>query len=1429
MSHRPRPIDTPNARELTRRLIRASNEEPGNLEATLHRIAETARQDFSADFCIIFASNPITGSFVGSPIVVGDGAREMELALSRPREDGMAQTVLQEGIIVVENLEKEPGYASDFTRAHGIRSFAGLALRTMRRQRPLAVLYLDSRTPSGFMAEDKDVLEDFTHHASRHLQNTWFLARNQAVAEVGREINQCRLASHGDLFGTLIRQLSRIIDANHLALLAVRRREAEAVDLYVRQNGKTEQRESLNLEEGWGWLFEQRKGVLVRSWSVECSSYPFDLTALPGIAPAGGKPESLLFVRLLFEDRTLGILGVQHPSLQAYEHEDRHILELLANHVALALNNFHLFEDLRRLNEAGQTLTRNLESEDVLQRVVDLIHETTGADLTLLYPYLQATESFVLPPPRKGSFWAPDSSFHLQFVRADDIAALAIKKGVARFAREAETLYSLLGGPGQRKGSFEKREEVRSVAVVPLRVGEESVGVLFVNFRTSQSFDEPQQQLISSLANYAAIAIKNAREFGALSRRHIEELKTLQAVDRELSQFDNLADLLQKILEQAVSRVKAATIASVLLYHPRRQELRVETAIGRGRERWLGRTLRLNERGITVQAFEQKRLIMVPDVHALEWREIFLDIDAGTRSELDVPLLDGERVLGVLNFESTEPNAFTEQDIRFLSTLAGQAVLAVRQAQALETQKRLAEERETLIRLGKELTRRLENQVLKLIVERALENTHADAGGLALLDTDRKNLFVAAEVGNSNEKPGRLIPLDKGVIGFMMTQGLPKLNIGDVTRDSLKDIYLPVIPDTRSELAVSLFAGRELKGVLNIESREPDHFDERDERFIEALADFAVIAIQNAERYNRAEERREKLKALLEGGQQVIRQLDNPAMVMRAVVEHAVKLTGATQAHFDLYEGGRLVTTYQARSSQGLDVDSFKVFDLTEPGAEMPPLGIMGYVAETRTSYRTRGDAQQDHFFKGDKWVHSELTVPLLRGSGELLGVLNVESRWPDAFDPDTQEALELYAAQTVVAIENTRNFARAERERRRFELLLKASQELEKISDPEKAYKVVLEIAAAQYQSQVVLRRFDPDTKDLIRVLATQKEPPPKERIPYDDPLNGRVAREKQPLVVPDAEDPPPGVGTFDRSNPRDRAFIVVPVQFAQCYYGNLALSHERPHYFQNADLELLSGLAQQLAFTLHRIEEARTRQEREQRAKEGEVMSRVGHQAYEITHRMGNEFGPHQTYVRRLREALHKAGVHDANLEGYLDEIANSAEWVLDVSDRLHEEVAHPTQPSLVSVSELIDDAIPGLHLDHRPDIALMRQVSPGTGKVFVDQKQITAALFNLMSNAVEAMPGGGGLTVGAENDGDRRVRIWVRDTGPGVPEKDRAKVFALFYSSKGKSRGFGLWSVQTNVSVNGGTVTIGESQPGEGATFVVELPRAVEDPYV
>jgi nitrogen fixation/metabolism regulation signal transduction histidine kinase len=117
---------------------------------------------------------------------------------------------------------------------------------------------------------------------------------------------------------------------------------------------------------------------------------------------------------------------------------------------------------------------------------------------------------------------------------------------------------------------------------------------------------------------------------------------------------------------------------------------------------------------------------------------------------------------------------------------------------------------------------------------------------------------------------------------------------------------------------------------------------------------------------------------------------------------------------------------------------------------------------------------------------------------------------------------------------------------------------------------------------------------------------------------------------------------------------------------------------------------------------------------------------------------------------------------------------------------------------------------------------QLDPKLKPVPADAELLHRAISNLVLNAMDAMPQGGTLTLRTRPQGGN-VLIEVADTGAGMTAEERERIFSPYYTSKTQGTGLGLAIVQSVVSDHGGRVSV-QSEPGQGTTFVIELPDAI-----
>jgi signal transduction histidine kinase len=147
-----------------------------------------------------------------------------------------------------------------------------------------------------------------------------------------------------------------------------------------------------------------------------------------------------------------------------------------------------------------------------------------------------------------------------------------------------------------------------------------------------------------------------------------------------------------------------------------------------------------------------------------------------------------------------------------------------------------------------------------------------------------------------------------------------------------------------------------------------------------------------------------------------------------------------------------------------------------------------------------------------------------------------------------------------------------------------------------------------------------------------------------------------------------------------------------------------------------------------------------------------------------------------------------------------------------------------AVVDCSAVLEDALrytADLRAAH--GVSVVRQYEPAVPAAHADPELLRPVLLNLIRNAVQAMPGGGVVTVGVAAAGGA-VDLTVTDTGPGIPAAEQETIFRPFYTTRAKGTGLGLSVARELVQAMGGTLGV-TSAVGEGATFTVRLAAATE----
>jgi signal transduction histidine kinase len=216
-------------------------------------------------------------------------------------------------------------------------------------------------------------------------------------------------------------------------------------------------------------------------------------------------------------------------------------------------------------------------------------------------------------------------------------------------------------------------------------------------------------------------------------------------------------------------------------------------------------------------------------------------------------------------------------------------------------------------------------------------------------------------------------------------------------------------------------------------------------------------------------------------------------------------------------------------------------------------------------------------------------------------------------------------------------------------------------------------------------------------------------------------------------------------------------------------------------------------------------------------EKLAVLGQVADTVGHELRNPLGVMSNAVYYLQAVLSDA---DETTKEYLgiikDEISNAERIVSDLLDAVR---TKPPNPAMVEIAGMVEQTL--RKCDIPPAVTVRLDLPAGLPVVRVDPMHLHQVLWNLITNALEAMPHGGTLTIQAAEDRTAHVlRISVRDSGTGIAPEHLARLFEPMFTTKARRVGLGLVVVKNLAQANGGSVGV-ESGPGGGSIFTVSLP--------
>ncbi len=863
-------------------------------------------------------------------------------------------------------------------------------------------------------------------------------------------------------------------------------------------------------------------------------------------------------------------------------------------------------------------------------------------------------------------------------------------------------------------------------------------------------------------------------------RQRLREAASINSVGRAMRTSLDMDTLLETLYLQ-VAHLLGVDSFEVALVDPTTNSLRFPLAVREGRHE--SRPPRPMGHGLVEYVIENRAPLLIESDVIRTAKGMGLEPpEVAPYSWLGVPLLAPDRALGCIVVSSYRPDRpLDRHHLHMLTTIAPHASMAVENALLYGQMRDRAAQMVTLNELAARMSSSLQRErVQELAADAMLKLAHCDAAAIFLKDGEDEVKPAYTLAVSADELPG--LPCH------------PDDHAGPIFRADLRKAsdVLHAAEFTsagfRALIQLPLHAPGGTIGALVGLYRRPFHLAGDELELLQAFANQVALSLSNARLYEMTDKalalRVEQLSALTEVNRELSATLDLEHL-FQMVLDRAME---ATESRY-----GALMIRHPEKPGF-MQVVAARGYDSTPRAGEVMPLdNVTGRVLQNGQVAVLDEVREEPEYVPFSPDVRSQMSVPIIH-EGRPEGVITLESDVPSAYDPDKVDFVTQLAIQAALAIHNARLFAQITETNERLRAILNSTREGMLMIDREGEILMVNsrlgELIGMDVDGWV-------HTK-LVRLLAE-----PALRVPQ------RFGFEPQEML--DLLD-----GLRNRELPDLRTFTY-------------PLEGER--YLERSvtpvlDEEMrLIGVLMVLRDVTEQEELAQTREAltsmivHDLRSPLTAVMSSL---------KLINELIPPES---DLRDVI--ARVTDTSIRA-VRKLLNLVESLLDISKM--ESGSMELTRDIHSLEAIIREAWDTLEpLANELGVEMVLDVPPDLPPVDVDDYKVERVLGNLLDNALKYAPEGGKVGVRAYMPGENGappgyVRVDVWDTGPGIPDEYKPRIFDRFVQVRGRrgrrrGTGLGLTYCKMAVEAHGGRIWL-EDRPGGGTVFAFTLPVAVED---
>lgn len=676
---------------------------------------------------------------------------------------------------------------------------------------------------------------------ARHRLNALYLAGKTLVSS----------RSPREIWQAMITQLHQITDAKEVRMLLIDKGRGAAKDLYIAGKKKSPTPSAIR-QDGYSMkIMHSSQPLYIEDANAKHLNVNPTFVAR-GFCAAVGLP-------VLLYGETIGVVWIYYDQPTNFSSSEIEDYQVYVNNSALAYDRAQRITDLDKLRKSAEILTQSIGILDTAKAIVAQATILLDGHSAALWAYDHRTKKFI--PDESVAYNIPNElwkSFKSSEPKPDQTTYTVLDKGYIEVFYIMDPEYIFLT---ESTHHHLTKAGVSSMQGVTLTIGEEKLGVLYINQQQPGSFSKRQEELTKTFAQQAALALKNARLMEQAN-------KAREAARVVASKIITLDDSLDDTLDSVVNGIQEAMRCDAVTLFSYREDVNEfiypPKMVGVNKPQLALQLDYVAQNSIVFDILQRNKPLVVDDTttHPAFHNKRFTR-DENIKSCAAFPLRVGTARVGALFANYRSPHRFQSEELLDIELLANEAAVAIHNAHLLAQAQRQTQTLASIHKVAHAVTTSIDlDDILQVIVEEthrlfAIESRELNHVSIWLIENEFDVRVVSEPPVSDPVSPlysrktltnwadgisGNRI----GITGRVLRDGKPAI-VNDV---SCNADYVASDQATKSELAVPIIYDGDMVGAINVEGSQQDMFTERDVDLLTMMAEQTAVALSHLQSVN---------------------------------------------------------------------------------------------------------------------------------------------------------------------------------------------------------------------------------------------------------------------------------------------------------------------------------------------------------------------------------------------------------------------------------------------------------------------------------------------------------------------------------------------------------------------------------------------------